>query len=79
MAEEIMIETIRCFPCLWIYESRSLVVMDSERKYWDQLTVDYMIEESDDEGSDELIVHGLPWWSTSMKSIFLSCLFLTLV
>ena len=53
--------------------------MDSQRKYLDQLRVDYMTEESDDEGSDELIVHGLPWWSTSMKSIFLSCVFLTLV
>ena len=51
--------------------------MESKRKYWDQLTVDYITEESDVEGSDELIVHELPWLSTSMKSIFLSCIFLT--
>ena len=53
--------------------------MESERKYWDQLTVDYMMEESDDKGFDELIVHELPWQSTSVKLIFLSCVFLTLV
>ena len=53
--------------------------MESERKYWDQLTVDYIMEESDDEGSDELIVYELPWRSTSMKSIFLSRMFLTIV
>ena len=35
--------------------------MESERKYWDQMTVDYRTEKSDDEGFDKLIVHELPW------------------
>ena len=54
--------------------------MESESKYWDQLTVDYMMEESDDERSDELIVHELPWAVYKYEiDIFIMCIFNTCI
>lgn len=40
--------------------------MESEVKYWSQLTVDFMTEESDDDDDrNALVVHHLLWRSKS--------------
>ena len=44
------------------FDNRALVVMESEIKYWSQLTVDFMTEESDnDDDGNILVVHQLQW------------------
>ena len=56
------------------FENRALVVMESETKYWCQLTVDFMTEESDnDDDGNLLVVHQLQWRSKSMCNNFSVC------
>ena len=46
------------------FDNRALVVLDSEKKYWEKLSVDFMTEESDDnDDTNALIVHQLQWRS----------------
>ena len=37
------------------FDNRALVVMESEIKYWSQLTVDFMTEESDNDDDGNII------------------------
>ena len=54
------------------FENRALV-MESEMKYWSQLTVDFMTDESDDGGdTNALVVHQLHWRSRSKCTIMLT-------
>lgn len=49
------------------FENRALVVKETEMKYWNELTVEFMIEESDDDAdTNTLVVHQLQWRSKSM-------------
>ena len=51
------------------YDNRSQVVTEREKKYWEQLSVACMTEESDDpDNPAQLVVHKLPWRSQSKYS-----------
>ena len=46
------------------FENRRSVILDEELKYWEQLSLDYMTEESDDARDPNCIIeHKLPWRS----------------
>ena len=47
--------------------NRASMVQSSENKYWEQLTLEYMTEESDDSDDPAVIVeHQFPWRSQRM-------------
>ena len=47
------------------FDNRKSVIRDEELKYWEQLSLDYMTEESDDASDPNCIVeHKLPWRSS---------------
>ena len=46
------------------------MVKKSELKYWSDITIDYMSQESDDTtNAKNIIVHNLPWRSEVKQSI----------
>lgn len=48
------------------FDRRSVVVMESEKKYWKELSVEFMSDESDDDNDSNIfIVHQLSWRSES--------------
>ena len=53
------------------YDNRAIVVREGEMKYWQQLSIDFMSEESDDPAdSNSLIVHKHPWSSQGMLLVY---------
>lgn len=49
------------------FENRAVVVKESEIKYWKDLSLEYMSEESDDPGDlNTLVVHKLLWCSQGL-------------
>ena len=56
------------------FDRRAQVVTKNELRYWENLTVQYMTEESDmEDDSGVIVTHKLPWRSQSMLSS-VSCL-----
>ena len=48
------------------FDRHSVVVLESEKKYWKELSVEFMSDESDDEqDSNTFIIHQLSWRSES--------------
>ena len=47
------------------FDRRSVVVLEAERRYWKQLSVEYMSDESDGDDSNTFIIHPLSWRSES--------------
>ena len=48
------------------YKNRMAMIRESEAKYWEGITIDFMSEESDDDHKDTIIVKKLMWRSSGM-------------
>lgn len=47
------------------FHNRQSVILNEEEKYWNDLSLEFMTEESDDEDDpNSIIEHKLPWRST---------------
>ena len=47
------------------FDNRKSVILNEEVKYWDDLSLEFVTEESDDEDDPNCIIeHKLPWRST---------------
>ena len=52
------------------FDNRKSVILNEEIKYWNDLSLEFMTEESDDEDDRNCIIeHKLPWRSTGMYNI----------
>ena len=61
---------------LQLFDRRKKHVKSTERSHWEQLSIEYMsLESSDDEDADRIIVHHLPWRSSSECIMFVGCKF----
>lgn len=47
------------------FERRGSVITKNEKKYWEQLTKEYMTDESDASDAEMITVHRHPWRSQS--------------
>ena len=47
------------------FDHCSAVVLESEKKYWKELLVEFMSDESDDKDSNTFIIYQLSWRSES--------------
>lgn len=57
---------ITLFDFFQKFDRRSVVVLESEKKYWKELSVEFMSDESDDENdSNTFVIHQLSWRSES--------------
>ena len=55
------------------FENRKSVILSDELQYWDDLSLEFMTEESDDEDDFNCIIeHKLPWRSTGMSIILVT-------
>ena len=48
---------------------RKSVVLDSEKEFWDQISINYMTEESDDEADQSQLVVRRILWRSKCKGI----------
>lgn len=49
-----------------LFDRRRKCLRGSEHSRWEELSIEYMsLESSDDDGDGTIIVHHLPWCSTS--------------
>ena len=49
------------------FSNRSAVVAKAEDKYWKQLDINYMTEESDDPSDNMIIVEHIPAWCSQSE------------
>ena len=60
------VQIITLFDFFQKFDRRSVVVLESEKKYWKELSVEFMSDESDDENdSNTFVIHQLSWRSES--------------